>query len=111
MIWDELSKSSNRCVNNKCNARQHMGRVGDPARAGETLASKSKDVAHANGGDAASPGRKKSTRPLPPRPTSNTSMTSLTRTRKVRVAGPFTVESLSPHRGLAVDENDDLIET
>ncbi|HLI77467.1 MAG TPA: hypothetical protein VKV02_11020, partial [Acidobacteriaceae bacterium] len=31
--------------------------------------------------------------------------------RKVRVAGPFTVESLSPHRVLAVDENEDLIET
>jgi adenine-specific DNA-methyltransferase len=30
---------------------------------------------------------------------------------KVRVAGPFTVESLSPHRVLAVDENEDLIET
>jgi adenine-specific DNA-methyltransferase len=29
--------------------------------------------------------------------------------RKVRVAGPFTVESLSPHRVLSVDENDDLI--
>src|ERR1700743_3597992 len=30
--------------------------------------------------------------------------------KKVRVAGPFTVESLSPHRVLAVDENDDLID-
>lgn len=30
--------------------------------------------------------------------------------RKVRVAGPFTVESLSPHRSLGLDENDDLIE-
>jgi adenine-specific DNA-methyltransferase len=30
--------------------------------------------------------------------------------RKVRVAGPFTVESLSPHRMLAVDENDELID-
>jgi len=30
--------------------------------------------------------------------------------RKVRVAGPFTVESLSPHRMLAVDENDDLLD-
>ena len=30
--------------------------------------------------------------------------------KKVRVAGPFTVESLSPHRVLAVDENEDLIE-
>ena len=29
--------------------------------------------------------------------------------KKVRVAGPFTVESLSPHRVLAVDENDDFI--
>jgi len=28
----------------------------------------------------------------------------------VRVAGPFTVESLSPHRTLGVDENDDLID-
>ena len=31
--------------------------------------------------------------------------------RKVRVAGPFTVESISPHRTLGVDENDDLIDT
>ncbi len=30
--------------------------------------------------------------------------------KKVRVAGPFTVESLSPHRLLGVDENDDLID-
>jgi adenine-specific DNA-methyltransferase len=31
--------------------------------------------------------------------------------RKVRVAGPFTVESLSPHRVLSVDENDELIDS
>jgi adenine-specific DNA-methyltransferase len=31
--------------------------------------------------------------------------------KKVRVAGPFTVESLSPHRVLAVNEDEDLIET
>ena len=31
-------------------------------------------------------------------------------TKKVRVAGPFTVESLSPHRVLDVDENDELID-
>lgn len=30
--------------------------------------------------------------------------------KKVRVAGPFTVESLSPHRMLAVDEDDELID-
>lgn len=31
--------------------------------------------------------------------------------KKVRVAGPFTVESLSPHRVLGVDEDDELIGT
>jgi len=31
--------------------------------------------------------------------------------KTVRVAGPFTVESLSPHRVLSVDENDELIDT
>jgi len=30
--------------------------------------------------------------------------------KKVRVAGPFTVESLSPHRTLGVDEDDNLID-
>jgi adenine-specific DNA-methyltransferase len=30
---------------------------------------------------------------------------------RVRVAGPFTVESLSPHRVIAVDEDDELIES
>ncbi len=29
--------------------------------------------------------------------------------KKVRVSGPFTVESISPHRVLSVDENDELI--
>jgi adenine-specific DNA-methyltransferase len=31
--------------------------------------------------------------------------------KKVRVAGPFTVESLSPHRSLGVDENDELLDS
>lgn len=30
--------------------------------------------------------------------------------KKVRVSGPFTVESMSPHRMLAVDENDNVID-
>lgn len=30
--------------------------------------------------------------------------------KKVRVAGPFTVESLSPHRMLAVDEDDNIVD-
>ena len=29
---------------------------------------------------------------------------------RIRVAGPFTVESLAPHRMLAVDENDELFQ-
>src|SRR5207249_4240362 len=29
---------------------------------------------------------------------------------KVRVAGPFTVESVSPHRVLTVNENDDVVD-
>jgi adenine-specific DNA-methyltransferase len=33
-----------------------------------------------------------------------------TDTKKVRVAGPFTVESLSPHRVLGVNEHDELID-
>jgi len=31
--------------------------------------------------------------------------------KKVRVAGPFTVESISPHRTLGLDENDELIDS
>ena len=31
--------------------------------------------------------------------------------KKVRVAGPFTVESLSPHRTLEVDENDEMVDS
>ncbi|HEX2995890.1 MAG TPA: site-specific DNA-methyltransferase [Anaerolineales bacterium] len=31
--------------------------------------------------------------------------------KKVRVAGPFTVESLSPHRVLGVDEDDELVDS
>ena len=30
--------------------------------------------------------------------------------KRVRVSGPFTLESVSPHRVLAVDENDELID-
>ena len=29
----------------------------------------------------------------------------------MRVAGPFTVESLSPHRVMGVDENDELLDS
>ena len=58
------------------------------------------------------PVRKRLTPPLPPKPNMNTFTTNPTiDNKKVRVAGPFTVESLSPHRVLGVDENDELIDS
>src|SRR5206468_2556138 len=64
-----------------------------------------------NGGTTASRARRKSTTRSQPRPSTSTSTTSHTKRRtKVRVAGPFTVESLSPYRTLGVDENDNLID-
>ena len=80
-------------------ARTHIGRSGrSPARRNRTGPLKSRDSTP-NGGSSGSPDRNRSTHPSPPMPISNTSMTSPTRTkRKVRVAGPFTVESLPPHR-------------
>ncbi len=50
--------------------------------------------------------------PSPPRPSSEYLYDKpYEDKKKVRVAGPFTVESLSPHRILGVDENDELIDT
>jgi len=40
----------------------------------------------------------------------NTYTTNHTTTRRSSRSGPFTVESLSPHRVLGVDENDELID-
>ena len=49
--------------------------------------------------------------PSPPRRSMSTSTTKPYEDKKtVRVAGPFTVESLSPHRVLAVDADDELID-
>ena len=47
---------------------------------------------------------------LPRRRTSSSSDKPYEDKGRVRVAGPFTVESLSPHRVLAVDEDDQLID-
>ena len=54
--------------------------------------------------------QQKSTSPSPPRPSSSSSTTSPTRTRRRFAPGPFTVEILSPHRMLGVDEHDELID-
>jgi adenine-specific DNA-methyltransferase len=64
-----------------------------------------------HGGLPASPGKKRSTPPSPPKPTLSIFTTSPTKTKsRVRVAGPFTVDSLSPHRVLGMDEDDELID-
>ncbi len=56
------------------------------------------------------PGRAAGT-PLLPRPSLNTFCDKPYEDKnKVRVAGPFTAESLSPHRVLGLDENDELID-
>ena len=53
----------------------------------------------------------RSTLPSPPRPITNILYDKpYDDKKKVRVAGPFTVESLSPHRLLGVDEDDELID-
>ena len=58
-----------------------------------------------NGGRRASPGRRRSTPRSPPRPSVEYLYDKpYTDNARVRVAGPFTVESLSPHRVLPVDE-------
>ena len=63
------------------------------------------------GGRAESPGRRRWTPPLLPMPTTSTCTTEPYEDRgKVRVSGPFTVESISPHRVLGVDENGDIID-
>ena len=86
-------------------------RVGSAARSAAGLARKRPRSLSRTSGMSASVARRRSTPLSLRRPSSSTSTTSRTRTeRKVRVAGPFTVESLSPHRMLGVDENDDLID-
>ena len=83
-----------------------------PREADQKWADAAQEAARANGGSSASRDRKKSTPPSRPRPTYEYLYDKpYDDKRKVRVAGPFTVESLSPHRVLAVDENDELIDS
>ena len=64
-----------------------------------------------HGGGGASPARIRSTPPSPPRLATSYLYDKPYEDRsKVRVAGPFTVESISPHRVLGVDENGDVID-
>ena len=91
---------------------RRMGRMGNPPRGRRRHGqSRRKKPCTPNGGNSALPARRKSTPPSPPKPNSNILYDKpYEDNKKVRVAGPFTVESLSPHRVLGVDENDELID-
>ena len=112
VIWEKW-QATLEPLREKLNAAldEAVAGVGDPARGRCASGRTPRRSCTPTGGRRASPGRRRSTPPSPPRPSSSTSTTSPTRTsKKVRVAGPFTVESLSPHRVLGVDENDELID-
>ena len=89
-----------------------VGRVGNPARGGRKLARKKSGTCTQLGGNSASPARRRSTPPSTAKADYEYLYDKPYEDRnKVRVAGPFTVESISPHRTLAVDENDEFVDT
>ena len=93
-------------------ARQEPGRNGrSRARPTPTGRRGCEDAARRHGGRRASRGRRRSTPRSPRRPSVEYLYDKPYDDKpRVRVAGPFTVESLSPHRVLAVDEDDELID-
>ena len=89
--------------------RQAVGGVGNPARGGRGIGPADATAAHADWWEAriarqkaidASIAAKADHEYLYDKPYVDNA--------RIRVAGPFTVESLAPHRMLAVDENDEL---
>ena len=98
VIWEKW-QATLEPLREKLNAalKQELGGVGDPARGRRQAGRTRRRSCTPTGGRRASPGRRRSTPRSPPRPSSSTSTTSpTTDKKKVRVAGPFTVESLSP---------------
>ena len=90
--------------------RRDVGGVGNPARGRRGLARRRHDGTRGMVGGAHRPPEGRSTPPSPPRRTTSISTTGpIVDNARIRVAGPFTVESLAPHRMLAVDENDELL--
>ena len=76
-------------------------------RSGQTMPRSSTPT----GGRSESRGRRRSTLPSPPKADFEYLYDKpYEDNRKVRVAGPFTVESLSPHRTIHVGEDDELID-
>ena len=87
-------------------AEADLGGVGDPARGGSPAGpAEAAEAARPSGGSCAASGRRRSTPPSPGAPIPSCSTTSPTRTTSASAStGPFTVESLSPHRVLSTDE-------
>ena len=112
VIWEQWQATLEPLREASTSTAKVVGGMGNPARGRMPgLAGRRRRKYTPQWWRSASPGRRRSTPPSPPRRISNTSTTSPTSTRRrVRVAGPFTVESLSPHRVLGVDENDELID-
>ena len=112
VIWEKL-QAKLEPLREQLNAalKQDMGGMGNPARGRRRLAGRRRRSCTPNGGKAriarqkeidASIAAKAEFEYLYDKPYEDK--------KKVRVAGPFTVESLTPHRVLAVDENDELID-
>ena len=113
VIWDKWQQTLEplREQLNKA-LKTDMAGMGDPPRGRtRTWPKAAKELAQRNGGKPASPGRRRSMPPSRPRPRSEFLYDKPYEDKtKVRVAGPFTVESVSPHRVLTVDENDNVVD-
>ena len=114
VIWEEYQEKLEP-LRQELNAAlgTSTGRSGrSRARPSEVLAGGGEGLHDGTGGSSASPASRRSTPRSPPRADYEYLYDKPYEDRsKVRVAGPFTVESISPHRVLAVDENDEFIDT
>jgi adenine-specific DNA-methyltransferase len=88
-----------------------LGGVGDPARGRRPLAGSGEGAAHAEWWEQRIARQKEIDASIAAKADFEYLYDKPYEDKKtVRVAGPFTVESLSPHRVLGVDENDELID-
>ena len=114
VIWENFSGEALRTVCGQllnAELNMHLGGVGNPSRQPAMIGLPRQKQLHADWWELAySHDRKRSTQPLPPKLNYEYLYDKPYEDKNiVRVAGPFTVESLSPHRELGVDENDELI--
>ena len=88
-----------------------LGGVGDPARGGRRLEGRQPRSSTRSGGSSASLASRQIDASIAAKADDEYLYDKpYEDKRKVRVAGPFTVESVSPHRMLGVDEEDELID-